>query len=660
MFCLGVMCFGVYAATTVQYSLSGNINYELNDVFVDIDTSLYGSTDDDLASSQLSVAENLRAISTALESNQSVNSAMLDKFSYTDHQTSLGVVGNNDFQTASTPMTLNYGSYIQNQKSYVYYIAITISNYANEYINAILNLDSLYELNNSNIVIAPERTMETINPGTSDSPQKLCFVFALILNNPSQSVSLTFDNVLLTVSRGELKATEGLEFTLTDDGNAYSVSSGTATGDKIIIPSHYQGKEVTTISKIGGGWTGGWGNLPANWKEVYIPNTITTVKDYGLGGMPNLRYLYIPQSIQSIGDSFAGGLTSLVTLYIPENISIDYDINNDIHYSYYPFYSTVDLAYNSSVMSIYVSAENPTYASQDGILFTKDKTGLIYFASKIMAHYSIPDGVTHIRDNAFYSSNLQSITFPESLLEIGSNNFNSLSNLTQLDLPEGLLEIGSNSFRNLTNLTQLDLPEGLLEIGSSSFYNLPNINSIALPDSLTTLMGAFINCENLQNVTLGNNITDIDSSAFSGSPWIKQYQAEVNSYGIVAVADLKEKMGIVASRDGSVKYCFGIPGMTIVQGNGLTYCDANVIARYAFRGVTFNIPQYIPSTVNIICKDAFSSCKFPNKVYYIDSTTTTSWHLTSYGPSISNPEVDLSGDISSYLTVGYYRLEKIA
>ena len=41
--CLALMAFGVYAATTVTYTASGSVKYTVADVFVDFETTTYGS-----------------------------------------------------------------------------------------------------------------------------------------------------------------------------------------------------------------------------------------------------------------------------------------------------------------------------------------------------------------------------------------------------------------------------------------------------------------------------------------------------------------------------------------------------------------------------------------------------------------------------------------
>lgn len=67
--------------------------------------------------------------------------------------------------------------------------------------------------------------------------------------------------------------------------------------------------------------------------------------------------------------------------------------------------------------SIEVDEDNTNFTSVDGNLFSKDKTRLIRYAGgKDDLGYIVPDGVTNIDDAFSYSSNLEVITIPKSVI----------------------------------------------------------------------------------------------------------------------------------------------------------------------------------------------------------------------------------------------------
>ena len=41
IFCIGALCFGVYAATNVQFSIQGSISYDAADVFAEFNIAIY-------------------------------------------------------------------------------------------------------------------------------------------------------------------------------------------------------------------------------------------------------------------------------------------------------------------------------------------------------------------------------------------------------------------------------------------------------------------------------------------------------------------------------------------------------------------------------------------------------------------------------------------
>jgi len=87
----------------------------------------------------------------------------------------------------------------------------------------------------------------------------------------------------------------------------------------------------------------------------------------------------------------------------------------------------------SGLTAINVDAANTAYSSQDGILYSKDKTSLhIYPAGKTGA-FTIPNGVTTIVSIAFSScTSLTSITIPDSVTSIGFNAFYGCTGLTSV------------------------------------------------------------------------------------------------------------------------------------------------------------------------------------------------------------------------------------
>ena len=81
----------------------------------------------------------------------------------------------------------------------------------------------------------------------------------------------------------------------------------------------------------------------------------------------------------------------------------------------------------SSLTEITVDATNSLYSSAGGVLFNKSQTTLIGYPAGKVGSYIIPNSVTTIDTWGFScSTNLTTITIPDSVTSIGSCAFNGV------------------------------------------------------------------------------------------------------------------------------------------------------------------------------------------------------------------------------------------
>jgi hypothetical protein len=113
--------------------------------------------------------------------------------------------------------------------------------------------------------------------------------------------------------------------------------------------------------------------------------------------------------------------------YIPNSVIII-----DTH----TFYSCNELS------SITVSPDNSVFASEDGVLFNKNKSKLFFYPRGRQGDYVIPCSVVEIWDAAFfYCRGLTSITIPDSIVKINTQTFQSCDNLTSISIPKSIVEL---------------------------------------------------------------------------------------------------------------------------------------------------------------------------------------------------------------------------
>lgn len=98
--------------------------------------------------------------------------------------------------------------------------------------------------------------------------------------------------------------------------------------------------------------------------------------------------------------------------------------------------------------NIIVAENNSCFCFEDGVLFNKSRTNLIFVLREKLGEYTIPNDVIKINDYAFYCcSNLISVKVPSSVKFIGDFAFDDCKKLNVIiDNPENCLTIGYRSF----------------------------------------------------------------------------------------------------------------------------------------------------------------------------------------------------------------------
>ena len=135
---------------------------------------------------------------------------------------------------------------------------------------------------------------------------------------------------------------------------------------------------------------------------------------------------------------------------------------------------------------------NKYYASEDGIVYTKNKKKLLKCPPEKTGRIIIPDGVQEIGERAFANTKIESITFPDSLRKIGYEAFVHCIKLNHIDFGRGVKEIGTAAFNWCSALTVLKLPQQIKKICEYAFRNCISLEKVVFNDGLKTIScGAF-------------------------------------------------------------------------------------------------------------------------------------------------------------------------
>jgi uncharacterized protein YjdB len=204
-------------------------------------------------------------------------------------------------------------------------------------------------------------------------------------------------------------------------------------------------------------------NCP-QFKELTIGNNVRTIPSYAFYDCNGLTSVTIPNSVTSIGNYAFANCSGLTSVTIPNSVT---SIGNDAFYNCSGLTSvTIGNSVTSignkafyacnGLISINVAQGNPSYSSEKGVFFNKDKTTLIQYPGAKTGEYTIPNTVTSIGNEAFYRcSALTSVTIGNSVTSIEGSAFYYCTGLTSVTIGNSVTTIGNYAFDNCTQLTEV-------------------------------------------------------------------------------------------------------------------------------------------------------------------------------------------------------------
>lgn len=274
-------------------------------------------------------------------------------------------------------------------------------------------------------------------------------------------------------------------------GNAF-ITGFSGSDAVVIIPSEIDGKKVTGIS----------GN-------AFI-------------GDEDITVVVIPDSVTSIGDKAFSACPSLTTVTIGSGV-------NEI--------GSMAFSACPTLQSFFVSSENKTYTSRDGILF--EGTELVSYAGGNDA--VIPDGTVSVRRGAFTGkTEIYSVIFPDKgLLSLGDYSFSGCTSLEQVNIPDTVTYTGAGCFAGCYNLEEVFLSRTCTSVSERSFFGCTSLRSIAVPSSVTDIEdSAFLGCEKISGIYIPPTVKTIGADAVGRSYNVRENSIKtVNGFTIHADKD---------------------------------------------------------------------------------------------------------------------------
>lgn len=218
--------------------------------------------------------------------------------------------------------------------------------------------------------------------------------------------------------------------------------------------------------------------------------------------------------VAEIGDEFTeNGLTYIVKSATEVGVT---GVSNDVTECVVPNKVTY-CGSHFNVVSIERDAfywSNVTSVSLPSTLTT---IGYGAFRSSPLATINIPESVTSIGEYAFYNTDITSIVIPEGVTAIETSTFSQCESLSSISLPSTLQKIGQGAFYKCA-ITSVEIPNSCLTIGMYAFESCSKLASVTLPNKLAELpMGIFQGCSSLQSIAIPDAVVTINQAAFEST-----------------------------------------------------------------------------------------------------------------------------------------------
>ena len=203
----------------------------------------------------------------------------------------------------------------------------------------------------------------------------------------------------------------------------------------LIIPSTYNGKPVTRISKLGG-------------HGISIVDSIT-----------------IPESITYIEEDAFSDFYGVKTIY--------YNAVNCKHMGNVSSDGNIRSIFNEDTSSI----ENIVIGEKVEVI-----PDYAFYGLTNLKEIAIPDTVTSISENAFRECrSLKEVFLPESLEKIDKEAFMGCNKLKDIDFPHQLKSIGKAAFSGCSSLLEILIPESVKHLDESAFTMCMGIRYFLVP-----------------------------------------------------------------------------------------------------------------------------------------------------------------------------------
>lgn len=286
--------------------------------------------------------------------------------------------------------------------------------------------------------------------------------------------------------------------------------------------------------------------------EIEIPSTVVSFGEYAFTHSTLEEVIFKPDSqLKTIGKYAFYNNVMLNFMEIPEGVTTidDFAFYAAFKLSFITIPATVTsigtdaFGYTRLLNRIVVDENNPNFQDSRGVLLSKDGVRLIHYPSNHLERkYTLPDSVVVIEDRAFMGSRIEQITFTAQtqLRTIGKMAFKQTRLKGNLHIPQGVTAIYEEAFYT-KDIKSVFVPDSVTYIGEDAFdkFYIQNIflefeeNSINRTNALNFVIG------NVFYLATYGETTQYSYIKFPTEVYIYEYIQNPVSYDVTIPDDIE-------------------------------------------------------------------------------------------------------------------------
>jgi len=290
-------------------------------------------------------------------------------------------------------------------------------------------------------------------------------------------------------------------------------------------------------------------------------------------------------------------------------------------------------SFGSTIAKIIVDEDNPSYASQDGILYDKELSSIIFVPYKVSGNITLPQGVTSLAEGQFKDRTMLTGINTANVRVLPNEAFYGCSALSDVVLPS-VVHINNYAFYGCYSINTLTISSTDISFGTWVFEQatIQTFNYVGtVNDWANTTIGAFnsnpvsysntvifAGTELVGDITI-SGISKINDYVFSGAKITAlTIGADITEIGESAFSSTQ----ITTLNLGSNVAKIGKSAFAGIQITSLTLpASLTIIGDYAFMGVRITALE-IPSGVTTIGEEAFYNCGLLTKLAIYNNAVT--------------------------------------